>query len=74
MSLEDCGGDVVKTWELHFLRDNLEIRKSSGIEPHQAYSLFREKPYGRINVLAGSLEWEIAEAEKSIKEDRKIEQ
>jgi len=73
MARENCGGEVVKTWEGYFLRDDLKIRKSSDIEPHQAYSLFREKPYGRVKVFAGSLEWAITESEKAIAEDQEIE-
>lgn len=63
MSQENCGGPVVKPYFNHFLRDDTEIRRSAGIEPVEAYSLFCEEPYGRVEVFAGPKEWAIGQAD-----------
>jgi len=64
MAQSNCGGDVVKIWQGYFLRNDLEIRKAANMEPQQAYSLFQEKPYQRIKIFTGSLDWAITESEK----------
>lgn len=59
MSRATCGGPVVKSYDGFFLRDDSPIRRNAGMEPVEAYSLFRDEPYGRIEVLAGPREWAI---------------
>lgn len=59
MSAETCGGRIVKKYDGFFLRDDSDIRREDGFEPEEAYSLFREEPYGRIEVFAGPEEWAI---------------
>lgn len=63
---------VVKEWPGYFLRDDTEIRKNAGIEPHEAYSLFQTgEDYVRLGVYAGSKEWAIAQSEMCIAEREK---
>ena len=62
MSEKTCGGTVVQVWETHFLRDDTEIRRSAGLEPVEAYSLFQRFPYRRVEVFAGPRAWAIREA------------
>jgi len=57
---------IVEDFGSHFLRDDTEIRRNADITPHEAYSLFRREPYGRVEVLAGPKEWAIAEARKLV--------
>lgn len=64
MSKENCGGRIVKEYDGFFLRDDSDIRENARIEPVEAYSLFREDPYGRVEVFAGSEDWAIQQADK----------
>lgn len=66
----EAGGQIVKLWVNHFLRDDSDIRKSSGIEPEEAYSLFRKSPYGRLHVFAGPRDWAIEQAEMEIENEK----
>ena len=66
MATERAGGPLVKEWDGFFLRDDTEIRRSAEIEPNEAYSLFRTKPYGRVHVFAFPLEVAIALSEATI--------
>jgi len=63
-----AGGFVPFSWdfdgEKFFLRDD----RDAGIVDEERYSLFREDPYGRIAVYAGSLAWALVESYKKIKE------
>jgi hypothetical protein len=36
--------------------------------PNEAYSLFQENPYHRVQVFAGSLEWAIQRSDEVVKE------
>jgi hypothetical protein len=64
-----AGGPLVKDYGTHFLRDDTEIRKSSGCYEYQveAYSLFCVEPYGRVEVFGGSREWAIQQADLAVK-------
>lgn len=62
--------NIAKDFGTHFLRNDTEIRKSAEIEPHEAYSLFRREPYGRLHVFAGPFEWAIEESEKLIRQSK----
>lgn len=64
-NVKDPGGPIVKDWGGYFLRDDIEIRRGTMV-PEQAYSLFQREPYGRLEVLAGSLEWALERSEETI--------
>ena len=67
MDKQRAGGRVVKEWKGFFLRDDTEIRSGGSFEGREeAYSLFREKPYERIEVFAGSEKWAIERAAKVV--------
>lgn len=70
MAKENCGGLIAKEYDGFFLRNDTEIRKESDIEPNEAYSLFQENPYHRVQVFAGSLEWAVSEADKVVAETK----
>ncbi len=66
---------IVRDWGDFFLRDDTEIRRSSGetfADQIEGYSLFQRKPYGRVHVYGGPLEWALTEAEKEVNKQRKI--
>ncbi len=63
MARDNCGGEVVKPYKNHFLRDDTEIRREAGMEPVEAYSLFCDEPYGRVTVFAGPKYWAIQQAD-----------
>jgi hypothetical protein len=64
-----AGGPLVKDYGTHFLRDDTEIRKSTGCFEDQveAYSLFSVEPYGRVQVFGGNREWAIEQADSVVK-------
>jgi hypothetical protein len=65
-----AGGPFVRGWDNFFLRDDTEIRESSGIfEEKEAYSLFRIEPYGRMIVLGGPRKFAIEQAEEYIRKN-----
>lgn len=51
-----------------FLRDDydIRIRNPDLFDTAEAYSLFRQDPYGREGVFAGSLEWAIKQAHEQV--------
>lgn len=69
MSKLRAGGEVVKEYDGFFLRDDSDIRENARIEPIEAYSLFRENPYGRVEVFAGPKDWAIERADRVVQED-----
>jgi len=70
MAKENCGGPVVKEYEGFFLRDDTNIRENANIEPAEAYSLFCERPYGRVEVFTGSKEWAIQKADMTVAKEK----
>jgi hypothetical protein len=68
MAKENCGGSIAKEYDGFFLRNDSEIRKGADMEPNEAYSLFQENPYHRVQVFAGSLEWAIQRSDEVVKE------
>lgn len=64
-----AGGEVVKDYGTHFLRDDTEIRKSDECfgDQREGYSLFRIEPYGRVVVFGGTREWAIRQADEMVK-------
>ncbi len=69
---ERGGGPLVKDYGDFFLRDDTEIRRSSGCFEDQVegYSLFRVEPYGRERVFGGSRAWAVGQADKLVDECR----
>jgi hypothetical protein len=69
MSKNNCGGPIVKEWPGYFLRDDSAMRDDLPKDEREAYSLFREAPYGRVHVFCGNLEWATEKAEEEIKNE-----
>lgn len=63
--MEYHGDIIVKEWPGYYLRDDLATGCRDP-EDGEAYSLFCLKPYGRLAVYAGRLEWAIKESQKHI--------
>ena len=73
LGLKRCsraGGWLVREWDGYFLRDDSDMRRDDVTgETEEAYSLFRLRPYGRVEVFVGGLDLALKRSEEAIAKD-----